>query len=496
MDIEDQIRDAVRVDRPEPSTQFSRRVMAGLPDRPGSTRRAFPTFPRLLTFAAVALVVIVAIGAIGLPLMFSKPIAAGPSVSPSASVLETASEPAPTPSPTPTQAAQNSVPTVGPVASHAPSPQFTPTGSPKYRYENATVLKDGRVLFVGGYDDAIQAFVSGTALYDPATGKFTPTGSLSAPRVAATATRLLDGRVLIVGGMNSEGTTLSTAEIYDPAGGKFSATGSMATPRQFHTATLLKDGRVLVTGGFGDTADATAQSAQIMTMAYRPHTGTRTPRDAMTLDTGMRKSAEIYDPNTGKFTSAGSMTEARTNATAALLQDGRVLIFGNIGGADGGALATDTTAELYDPATGKFSPTGSLGFVRTNAQATVLNDGRVLVTDGSNDGKSAEIYDPKTGKFSGTGSLNTPRGGFGVTKLSDGRVLISGGSLVAGGNATSSAEMYDPTTGKFNPAGWMTAARGRPAAVLLNNGRVLIADGKHIGPEGWVGIPSAEIFTP
>ena len=158
-------------------------------------------------------------------------------------------------------------------------------------------------------------------------GAFSPTGSMTTPRLASTATLLSDGRVLIVGGFHAAGGALASAELYDPASGKFSPTGSMAGPRWGQTATRLSDGRVLIAGGL----DSSSRSLS---------------------------SAEIYDPSTGAFRPTGSMGAARGDqVVATLLSDGRVLIAGGSGGVEpssyvGAALAT---AELYDPGSGKFS---------------------------------------------------------------------------------------------------------------------------------------------
>jgi hypothetical protein len=375
-----------------------------------------------------------------------------------------------------------------------PSTEFTPTGSADYLYGSSTLLADGRVLFAGGFDSP-PGFLAAATLYDPATGKFTPTGSMATARADVTATRLLDGRVLVVGGLGSDYFDLSVAEIYDPATGKFTPTGSLQTARQFHSATLLKDGRVLIAGGFREPV-ASVRAGRELTAPYRPGLGGGTSPNTMTVEAGLLASAEIYDPKTGKFTAAGTMTHARDNLSSTLLPDGRVLIFGNTGGGgDGGDAATDKTAEIFDPQTGRFTATGSLNFARTNPNATVLKDGRILITGGSSDGKSSEIYDPATGKFSLTGSLNTARSEFPATLLSDGRVLIAGG-FVTGIQATASVELYDPATGKFTDAGWMTAARASALATLLPDGRVLIAGGIYIGPGGWVGIHSAELYQP
>ncbi|HEX7591330.1 MAG TPA: kelch repeat-containing protein [Candidatus Limnocylindrales bacterium] len=155
----------------------------------------------------------------------------------------------------------------------------------------------------------------------------------------------------------------------------------MAEPRGGHTATTLQDGRVLVVGGWTNA----------------------TPNNVL-------KSAELFDPKTGKFTLTGSLHEVRANQTATLLNDGRVLIVGGFGGAGAASLKS---AELFDPGTGKFTLTGPLANPRFDHTATLLADGRVLIADGSNDTSaregSAEIYDPATGKFTVTGPLKAAR---------------------------------------------------------------------------------------
>ncbi len=118
----------------------------------------------------------------------------------------------------------------------------------------ATLLNDGRVLVVGGLGSMPEGVVSSAELYDPSTGKWTATGSLSAARSGHAATLLNDGKVLVTGGARD-----ASAELYDPATGKWTIAGSMNSAREACTSTLLRDGRVLVEGGWHDQAMASAE---------------------------------------------------------------------------------------------------------------------------------------------------------------------------------------------------------------------------------------------
>ena len=85
----------------------------------------------------------------------------------------------------------------------------------------ATLLPDGRVFIAGGYwsDGQNWRVLSATEMYDPATGDFSPVGSMGAAREGHGAPLLDDGRVLIVGGEdigNSGGFAVTSAVLYQP----------------------------------------------------------------------------------------------------------------------------------------------------------------------------------------------------------------------------------------------------------------------------------------
>jgi uncharacterized protein (TIGR03437 family) len=121
------------------------------------------------------------------------------------------------------------------------------------RYSHtATLLPNGKVLVAGGSRDGnlCDYGMANAELYDPATGQWSATGSLTIPRTSHTATLLPNGKVLIAAGVRECGDAINSAELYDPATESWSATGSLISARYAHTATLLANGKVLVAGGF------------------------------------------------------------------------------------------------------------------------------------------------------------------------------------------------------------------------------------------------------
>jgi hypothetical protein len=251
----------------------------------------------------------------------------------------------------------------------------------------------------------------------------------------------------------------------------WSFTGNMGTQRAFFTVTVLNNGDVLVAGG-----------------RNRGQYGLAT--------------AELYNPSTGTFTSTGNLNNGRANFTATLLDNGKVLIAGGdiyVWMSTGTQHFCLSSAELYDPSTGKFTLTGSMhaqrcGYIAAGFTATRLANGKVLIAGGSDSTglvPAAELYDPSTGSFTVTGSLNTPRFGHTATLLPTGEVLIAGG---ANGNYLASAELFNPSTGTFTPTGSMKTTRQFFTATLLSSGEVLVAGGENSNAVAPF-ISSAELYN-
>ena len=203
---------------------------------------------------------------------------------------------------------------------------------------------------------------------------------------------------------------------------------------------------------------------------------------------GTTNEAELYDPASGKFTAIASMTTKRGDPTMTLLHDGNVLVTGGAGEDDNGPGSSVLAAEIFDTKTLKFRATGAMHQARLSHSATLLPDGRVLIAGGrgAEVTASAELYDPKSGSFSETGRMIAPRYKHTAGLLPDGSVLLAGGSDEHDWHGTlSSAEIYVPQRGTFTAVSAMNDARFKlPPAVQLHSGQLLVAGGN----------PRAEVY--
>ncbi len=276
---------------------------------------------------------------------------------------------------------------------------------------SATLLADGRVLIAGGSDANGPSSVAD--LFDPTTNRFIQTGSLVDAQTYQEGTALRNGEVLITGG-RTKSAREARAELYNPATGTFRYTGQYADeiPADAYNglvgvaATLLGNGKVLIAS---------------------------LPR------------AEIYDPASGTFTATGAML-TNTGLTyisgrpATLLVNGNVLLTGG----HQEDIGRFSQAELYDPSTGVFRYTTSMPYVRDLHTEMLLASGKVLITGGESSScdssgcgvfslAAAEVFDANGLVVSSVAPMKVPREAQRATLLNDGRVLITGGLTFSGG---------------------------------------------------------------
>jgi hypothetical protein len=323
---------------------------------------------------------------------------------------------------------------------------------------------------------ATSGATSSTAALVVTTG--TSQASLNTGRYQHSATNLSNGQILVVGGVScpTAGSCvyLSSAELYNPTTSTFNFTsGSMATARSA-PAVQLNSGKVLVAGGY--TCDSSGNCTSL-------------------------SSAEIYDPIAGTFSSAGTMTIARSGHTMAVLGNGTVLIAGGENCASATSCSALSSAEIYDPNAGTFkSTTTSMSAARFGASAILLNTGSVLIVggfDGTNLPSVVEIYNPATSGFTSSGpSLNVPRFYATATLLNNGQVLVAGGSTCGSpGCPTNGAEIYDPVANAFSiVVSGLNVPRFDHTATLLTNGNVLIAGGYNLCISTCSGVSSTEYY--
>ena len=324
--------------------------------------------------------------------------------------------------------------TYDPVA-HTFAATVTPMSAPRADH-TVTLLQNGAVLVTGGFTDTVLA-QSSADIYFQANNVFNPVAAqMTTPRAEHAATLLANGTVLITGGNDNNGNTLASAEIFDPNANTFTATAQpMNSVRQAHHADLLPNGKVLISGGLDGNNNALA-------------------------------TAEIYDPVAGTFTLTGPMTTARGNHSSALLYNGQVLVAGGLTG-PGTALVLTATAELYNPATGVWTPTGSMSIPRGHYAGIVLDDGTIFISGGATlpAGTNADVYNPATGTFSTTGNFTMVQTGAREAVAPDGTVLLASGVNNANPAVTvPNSELFYPAP--LAPGIVVTTATTLPAAFV------------------------------
>ena len=337
----------------------------------------------------------------------------------------------------------------------------------------AAALSGGRAMVMGGNTSETPLVPDSilTQIFDPETESFGPGPDLLfsvQARVFTSIAPLVRGEVLLAGsGPNAPvGAARSVVtQLIDPSAG-LTPVGDAATPGiSARTATPLLDGGALLTGGVGGGGA-----------------------------TRLAGSVDRYDAVDGKWHAAGQMLHVRAGHTATVLRDGRVLVAGGLTccqDPNPSAEFFSSTAEIYDPSTEAFAPTGSMRLARGNHAAALLPDGRVLISGGDGNDPAAppsstEIYDPASGDFSLAGDLQTLRESHSAVALTDGRILLVGGEVppqLAGstGVGVHATEIFDPATGRWSAGPTLGPAFFAATVTLLGNGKVLVFGGQDVG---------------
>lgn len=444
-----------------------------------------------------------------------------------------------------------------------------------------SIIGDGMVLAAGGGVDGAPTAIS--YLFNPSSRNWSRTASMGSARSGGGTAKSADGSVVVVGGQGTSGSPLTNSEKFDPANDTWAVMpGALATSSLDQSVIPLKDGRILVAawpdfvsgrwssadvqvfdprvaaaptspspvpaaagswsvmpeiaaasgnfcctaGGFSSTAtstllhdgrvlvigtdtieggvaaaiyDTTSGRSQVIasptTITSLGFTATLL-RDGRVLVVG--GGAELFDPATGRWSQAAPERVARVDHTATLLSDGRVLIAGGLTRAEsGGGLEDLITADIYDPRSNSWSGAAAMPqqVGGGGTTATLLRSGLVLVVAGYN--ASSMLYDPKRNVWSVAGSINEPaQVPHAALLLSDGRVLILGGCAEPGPAfgclRGAVAEIFDPNTYRWSTASPMQSTPGWFSATLLRSGLVLVAGG--YGPQSVV--PTAELYDP
>jgi len=280
-------------------------------------------------------------------------------------------------------------------------------------------LPGGKIMVIGGEN---LAGPLGTAeIYDPRNNTWTETAPMFHAHDEDFVAFVLpkvgrDVHVLVAGGFDETGAASADAEIFSVQHNVWRETGSLNQARGEFDWVKLNDGDILVAGGVA---------------------GEESPPLAST---------EIYHVASGTWTVTGDLNTGRFDQGMVRLNDGRVL------GAGGGVLGSNgleytATSEIWDPNTGQWTTTGDMTSPRSEIDhATVLlPNGQVLVPGGflapDTPQGSSDVYDPSTGTWSAGGDMSTARAGHAAAHLADGRILVIGG-LDAPPGATASVDIY------------------------------------------------------
>lgn len=345
------------------------------------------------------------------------------------------------------------------------------------------------------------------------------TGSLSVARTGHTETLLADGRVLVTGGIDSAtGSILKSTELYDPTTGKWTTTEDMTRRRgsrtrlqqgsRSHSATLLPNGKVLVVGGDYGSSQQPVSTAEVFTPPSRSdssgrgswrQTGPLAAPDRnshmaalltgassvcgadcgkVLVAGGGSPDAEIYDPSSDSWSPTGPLSFSRYNPGGALLRNGQAFAVGGDSLPPAYRSGTEN-GDRYNPLARSWTPT-ALAPIAGHGPVVVLGDGRALWAAGS-----FMVYAPNEDQWSAPVPIRATGGQMALSLLPDGNALAAGGGPAAP-RISDRAEIFNRLSGQSNEIANMIASHGGHTATLLtgteaqcgvNCGKVLVAGG-------------------
>lgn len=338
--------------------------------------------------------------------------------------------------------------------------QFSTVFNTPWAPVHSHLLPTGKVIFWPGY-----TFGDNAQIWDPATGTFTSTPFAGYNVFCAGHALLSDGRLLVTGGNLSINYGLKSTTAFDSTSGTWASQPDMSFARWYPTNTALANGDMLVTSGEVDPTTGNASTPEIYQLS------TSTWRSLSTAQLQLALYPMMFQAPNGKVVNVGPGT---------------------------------TTRYLDTTGTGAWTTVAMrVGGARDYGSAVMYAPGKVMVVGGGNPPlATAEIIDlnAPSPAWQFTGSMSFPRRQFNATLLPDGRVLVTGGSSGAGFNNSATpvlpAEVWDPATGLWTQWASLSIYRGyHSTAVLLPDGRILSGGGSSSAQEGG-GISSAEVFSP
>jgi|GEM_PF-1681544 len=410
------------------------------------------------------------------------------------------------------------------------------------RYGHVQVtLADGRVLVMGGAG-AAGGYLASTEMFEPALNVWTAGPNMMEERYLAGAVTLADGAVLVCGGVSA-----STCERFDPSSNTFSAAPALPATSVYHLQGLhmFRDGNRVVIGPSDQwpwpmVLDLTTGlwAAGATGDGYHPQQGATMITGGRLVVFGVDRYVRIYDVTSNTWSDAmGPVGIGRTqmpvfaagdevvavggyNATvghlgsvsrfnvntgvvedgdnlpleglegfATAMNTGEVLFGGGVDNVQG----ETTRVQAYDPATQHVREMRSMPQTQRLSTAHTLDDGRVLVVGGRNQGTALALgsllFQPGTQTWTDV-PMAQPRYYHASVKLLDGRVVALGGYR-PGYGALADVEVFDPATASWTPGAGLLQARYVLGATLLQDGRVLLAGGYSSAP-----LDVAEIWDP